>query len=53
MAKLYTILCMFLTHLSRTENLKKGAEPVNNAAIIDLVQTNIFEDIGCGMYCKQ
>ena len=32
----------------RVENLRKGAEPVNNAAIIDMIQTNIFEDIGCG-----
>lgn len=38
--------CMFL----RDENLRKGAEPVNNAAIIDMIQTNIFEDIGCGKF---
>ena len=34
----------------RVENLRKGAEPVNNADIIDMIQTNIFEDIGCGEY---
>ncbi|XP_060563891.1 guanylate cyclase alpha-like [Ruditapes philippinarum] len=36
----------------KVENLRKGAEPVNNAAIIDMIQTNIFEDIGCGPLCR-
>jgi len=36
--------------LSRTENLKKGAAPVNNDDIIDLIQTNMFAEIGCGTY---
>ena len=32
----------------RTENLKKGAAPVNNDDIIDMIQTNMFAEIGCG-----
>lgn len=44
------VSCLVLSGLFcyRVENLRKGAEPVNNAAIIDMIQTNIFEDIGCG-----
>ncbi|KAL4226122.1 hypothetical protein ACF0H5_014109 [Mactra antiquata] len=36
----------------KIENLKKGAVPVNNDDIIELIQTNMFAEIGCGPLCR-
>ena len=44
------VFVMMIMFPCRTENLKKGAAPVNNDDIIDMIQTNMFAEIGCGKY---
>ena len=46
----YACVCHVVVLHFRPENLKKGAIPVNNDDIVDLIQVNMFGKVGFGLY---